>query len=100
VGTDGINLYANTVGGLEMACSHGQNNGRAAVANYHWTAAMQIIGCRYALPPLVATLNLVCGVPSQIISLAMAQLSNLMCFRILALKIYKRYFGSEWMINS
>ena len=83
-----------------MACSHGQNNGRAAVVNYHWTAPMQTNGCGYVVPPLVATLNLVCGIPSQIISLAMVQLSNLMCFGILALKIYKLYFGSESRMNS
>jgi len=35
---------------------------------------MQVTGCGYVLPQLVATLNLVCGVPSQMISLAMAQL--------------------------
>jgi hypothetical protein len=98
VGSDGINQCANTFGGLEMACSHEQNNEQAAVANYHRTAPMQIIGCGYVLPQLVAALNLVCSVPSQKISLVMAQLSNLMCFRIF--KIYKRYFGSESRMNS
>jgi hypothetical protein len=73
---------------------------QAAVANYHRTAPIQITGCGSVLPQLVATMHLVCGVPSQMISLAMAQLSNLMCFRILALKIYKRYFESVSRINS